>query len=136
MAMAVWLMTLFSVLLAGALVCWHRQSIRTIICWGFLYSCVRYVIDPRVSIFYAIHKSSPILPTLRNVFAIALYGVFPIVCGLAWWTIWKRKSSARPWGVAASLMNISVFIPPMIVVRPQQRKQKAGGRRFSDLLLE
>lgn len=118
-------MAILEVILPAALVCWllvrplsahDIQGLRKIVCWFFLYSCVRYVVEPHVSILYTIHKSSPLLPTFRNFVTIGLYGVFPIVCGIAWWTIWRRKSSARSWGIAASLMNISVIVPPIIFV--------------------
>lgn len=40
-------------------------------------------------------------------FALVLDAVFPamsIVFGLAWWKVWKQRSSARAWGFAASVL--------------------------------
>jgi hypothetical protein len=38
--------------------------------------------------------------------ALILFAVFPAmaaVFGIAWWKVWRERSSARPWGIAASL---------------------------------
>jgi peptidase M50-like protein len=39
---------------------------------------------------------------------------FAAVFGLAWWTEFKGKPSARGWGIAASLINIQVSLFPII----------------------
>jgi hypothetical protein len=40
---------------------------------------------------------------------------FAAVFAMAWWTLFKRKSSARGWGIAASLINIQVSLFPIII---------------------
>jgi Peptidase family M50 len=40
--------------------------------------------------------------------------VFAVVFGLAWWTVFKRKSSARIWGTAASLITIQAGLFPIV----------------------
>src|SRR5437588_10598084 len=74
---------------------------------------LRYVLDPRVSMLYAVHRHYAFMP-LRNFDTIALYAVVPIISGVAWWTVWKRKPSARPWGMAASVTYILIFLRPII----------------------
>ncbi len=55
-------------------------------------------------------------PFPRNLLAPpTFWGVVACIAGVAWWTIWKGKSSARGWAIAASLMNILIFLRQFIV---------------------
>jgi hypothetical protein len=38
---------------------------------------------------------------------------FALIFGMAWWTVFKGKRSARSWGIAASLINILVGLFPL-----------------------
>jgi hypothetical protein len=44
-----------------------------------------------------------------------LFVGFAVVFGMAWWTVFKGKSSARWWGIAASLINIQVSLLPVVI---------------------
>jgi len=89
------------------------QRVRKVMCWVFAFMSLRYALDPRVSMLYAVHRHYAFLP-LRNLATITLYAVVPIVSGIAWWTVWKRKPSARLWGIAASVTYILIFLRPII----------------------
>ncbi len=43
-----------------------------------------------------------------------VFPVLSIVFGIAWWTIWKEKSSARQWGITASILFILIPISARI----------------------
>lgn len=45
---------------------------------------------------------------------VILYAIVPIVSGIAWWTVWKRKPLARRWGIAASVMSLLVFLDAIV----------------------
>jgi hypothetical protein len=36
----------------------------------------------------------------------AVFVLQAYIFGMAWWTVWKDKTSAKNWGIAASLINI------------------------------
>jgi len=36
----------------------------------------------------------------------AFFPVLAIIFGVAWWTVWKQKNSAKGWGIAASLIYV------------------------------
>jgi hypothetical protein len=44
------------------------------------------------------------------------YAVLSIVFGIAWWIVWKKKSSARVWGICASLAFFLIYLQPIIFV--------------------
>jgi hypothetical protein len=41
-----------------------------------------------------------------------------IICGIAWWTIWRSRPSARTWGIAAASVCILIFIRQFIIRIP------------------
>ena len=50
--------------------------------------------------------------------------VMAAISGIAWWTIWKGKSSAKGWAVATSLMYILLFLRQFIIpLRPVWGRQ-------------
>jgi len=51
---------------------------------------------------------------LHILFLIVIFPVLAIIFGLAWWTIWKEKLSARGWGIAASLIYVLISLWPII----------------------
>jgi hypothetical protein len=36
--------------------------------------------------------------------------VLAAIFGVAWWTVWREKASARRWAIAASLLNLLICI--------------------------
>jgi len=92
-----------------------RKTIRRIMCWAFAFMCLRYVLDPRVSMLYAIHRHYAFLP-FRNLLTIVLYTATPVISGVAAWLVWTRKSSARVWAITASITYILIFIRSILFV--------------------
>jgi len=45
----------------------------------------------------------------------ALFTAFSFVFAAAWWGVFKEKSSAWVWGIAASMINIAVALAPVVV---------------------
>jgi len=60
------------------------------------------------------------LPLLRNVLIGPTFSIhMAAISGVAAWAIWKGKSWARRWAIAASLMYILIFLRQFIIpVRP------------------
>jgi hypothetical protein len=54
--------------------------------------------------------SQILLPVLPWIFPL-----FAIVFGMAWWTSFKAKSSARIWGIIASLINVQTALLPLLI---------------------
>src|SRR5215468_5065106 len=48
--------------------------------------------------------------TLRSLVVPEVFSVLAIIYGVAWWTVWKRKPTARPWAVAASLTYVLISL--------------------------
>jgi len=46
--------------------------------------------------------------SLRYLLAPVAFSVLTIILGFAWWTIWRRKTAARIWGIAASLTYLII----------------------------
>ncbi len=51
---------------------------------------------------------------LHVLFVIVIFPVLAIIFGLAWWTAWKEKVSARAWGIVASLTYVVISLWPII----------------------
>ena len=60
-----------------------------------------YLFIPQLSIVFAIRRGDAFL-TFRDLLITTFFAIVPIVCAVAWWTIWTGKPSARGWGIAAS----------------------------------
>ncbi len=89
------------------------QDIKKVLGWVFACMSLLHVwISLRSMYLISRHYASF---TLRNLFfAVLFHVVVATICGVAWWTIWKGKPSARVWGIAASLVMILVFFQPLI----------------------
>jgi len=46
----------------------------------------------------------------------AIIPVTAIIFGIAWWTIWKGKRSARCWGIAASLIFVMISLYVFFII--------------------
>jgi len=90
------------------------QNIRKALCWIFAITSLEYLLISLRSILYATHRPYA-FPLFRSLLiAVSFPVVVATVSGVAWWIIWKGKPSARGWGIAASLMNILIFLQPII----------------------
>jgi hypothetical protein len=92
----------------------NMQDIRKLMCWIFAARSVQYLIISLRIILYTIHQHAA-LSLLRGLLTAAAFSaVVSASSGLAWWTIWKGKFSARGWAIAASLMSILIFLRQFI----------------------
>jgi hypothetical protein len=48
---------------------------------------------------------------LSNLAGAALFSLVAINSGMAWWSVWKQKASARRWALAASSWNVLLGAP-------------------------
>jgi hypothetical protein len=88
-------------------------------CWIFLATSLQYATISLKSIPSAVHQQSS-LPLLHILLiAPTLSVLMVLVSGMASWTIWKGKPSAKVWAVAASLIYVLIFLRQFIIpLRP------------------
>jgi hypothetical protein len=82
-------------------------DLRKILCWLFACTALMYVLIPSLSVLSAIRLVNGF--HLGGWFVLTFAAIVPILCAVAWWTIWKEKPSARAWGIAASIVEILIF---------------------------
>jgi hypothetical protein len=94
------------------------RLLRTVLCWGFLLTCLENMIVSVKSIPNPNHRQHglPILYIL--LFAPAFSIAVSVICGVAWWTVWQGERSARGWAIAASLMFVLIFFRQFVVPMP------------------
>src|ERR1700691_4930131 len=104
--------------------------IRTVLCWGFLLTCLEHMIVSGRSIPDAIHRQHD-LPLLYILLISPTFSIaVSVICGVAWWTVWNEMRSARGWAIAASLMYLLIFVRQFIA--PLQPR---WDRHVRDLLI-
>jgi hypothetical protein len=78
--------------------------------WVFAATCLLHVLVSIRTFRYAVHPHIAAgSATALRTSAFFSIGV-ALVCGVASWKISRRRLSARVWGIAASLMNVLVFV--------------------------
>jgi hypothetical protein len=85
----------------------------------FLGTSLQYVTISVRSFPYATHQfnSLPLLHIL--LLAPTLSVLMALISGMASWTIWKGKPSAKGWAIAASLIYVLIFLRQFIIpLRP------------------
>src|SRR5580692_5304501 len=93
------------------------QNIRKVLCWIFAITSLEYLVISLRSILHATHWPYA-FPLFRSLLiAVSFPLVVAVVSGVAWWIIWNGKPWARGWGIAASLMNILIFLWPIVSSR-------------------
>lgn len=91
------------------------QDIRKILCWVFGIQSLMLLVHPFWPNRDPNHPQPPSLQLLRDQPAATTVLVAEaIVFGQAWWAIRKGKTSARRWGIAASLVYILMFFQQLI----------------------
>ncbi len=91
------------------------RVLRTVLCWGFLLTCLENMIVSARSIPNAIHRQHG-LPLLYILFRAPAFSiVVSVISGVAWWTVWKGERSARGWAIAASLAFVLTFCRQFVV---------------------
>lgn len=61
------------------------------------------------------HASLPVRNLLASTVVAVVFAVLAAAFGVAWWTVWREKPSARRWGITASLMNILLSLFPLML---------------------
>jgi peptidase M50-like protein len=97
------------------------HTLRKYLGWVFAFTslvCLQIVIS---SILHTTHRQSTDLALRGLLVETAFLTALAVVFGVAWWTVWKGKPSARGWGIAASLTNILVSLPWVFISRDAWR---------------
>lgn len=50
-----------------------------------------------------------------DVFAWTLMGIYTIVLGIAWWTIFRDKPVSKQWAIAANLIAVNPHVPALLI---------------------
>jgi len=88
---------------------------RRFMCWIFLATSLQYLTISLRSIPYSLHQYSAV-PLLRILLTAPIISVvMATLSGVAWWTIWKGKASAKGWAIATSLVYILIFLRHFII---------------------
>ena len=90
------------------IMCWIFAIIAVVCLWIVLYH-ITYIIR-----YYYTHLSLLMHFSLRILIVPVLFALLAYIFGMAWWTVWKDKTSAKSWGIVASLINILVMLRPFI----------------------
>jgi hypothetical protein len=93
------------------------HTLRKYLSWVFAFTsvvCLQVVLSSVLRTSHPHYNLRPTRMLLVSLIAPTLFTVFAAVYGLAWWTVWKEKPSARGWGLAASLINILISLLPVI----------------------
>jgi hypothetical protein len=91
---------------------------RTFMGWIFAATCLGNSIVFVRTLPNAIHQHYALPPLYRLSYAPAFPAAVAVISGVAWWTVWKGKHSARGWGIAASLMWALIFLRQFIIPLP------------------
>jgi len=88
-------------------------------CWIFAITSLQYLTISLQNILYAGQQNYVISP-IRSLLTPPVFSILvAFICGLAWWTVWKEKTLARTWAIAASFMYVLIFLRQYIIpLRP------------------
>jgi hypothetical protein len=91
------------------------RFVRNVLCWIFAANCLGYTFFSARSLPNAIRQQHAL--SLLHILLIppAFSVAVALICGIAWWTVWKRKQSAKGWAIAASIMYILDFLRQFII---------------------
>src|SRR6185437_14921546 len=86
------------------------QDIRKVLCWSFAFTCILHIFVSVRDILYVVHQHYT-FSFLRNLaFAASFSVIVATISGVAWWTVWKARSSARGWAITASIASVLIFL--------------------------
>ena len=102
------------------------KTLRKIMAWIFLLACLQYMVALVESFLSPTSQVRLSLSLQSMLSAPVFFVVLALVCGMAWWSIWKRKSTGRAWGVAASLAEVLMFCRQFVVYVPPGWGRYAG----------
>jgi hypothetical protein len=92
------------------------HTLRKYLCWIFGFSslvCLQLAISSLLSLHHRRHGSFLLL----NLLVPTLFTAQAAVFGVAWWTVWRGKPSARGWGITASVINVLLPLPIIYLSR-------------------
>ncbi len=96
------------------------RTLRKYLSWSFAFTSLVCLHVAFLSALRTIHPSIPHPIHQRYALLLllvpAVFTLFAVVFGMAWWAVFKGKTSARGWGIAASLINIAVSIWPIFLL--------------------
>lgn len=90
------------------------QDIRRVLCWSFAFTCLLHIFVSARDALYASQQHDE-LSFLGGLMFAALFSILvATVSGVAWWTMWKSKSSARGWAIIATLASVLIFLRAVV----------------------
>ena len=90
------------------------RTLRKFTAWIFLGFSLQYLVISLRTIPDAFFQYE--FPTLRTVLTVPTFSLaVTVICGVAWWRVWKETSKARVWGIAASMIFILIFLRPFLI---------------------
>ena len=93
-------------------------DLRKLLGWIFAATSLLYLLIALPRNRYLVFHPSEMFLSLRHALYVPFFVLIIIVCGAAWWTIWKGMSSARGWALAASIVQILIFLRSILVFHP------------------
>jgi uncharacterized membrane protein YozB (DUF420 family) len=89
------------------------QSLRKIISWCFAVESLLFLVFLYRNLLTA-HRPNGFMPVRFELIVTSCLAAIAIIFAAAWWIVWKEKSSASMWGIAASLCYILIFLQPYV----------------------
>jgi hypothetical protein len=108
----------------------NMQLIRKVLCWIFACTSFLYLENFHQVILYIVHQryTPSVLHSL--LIAASVDTIVVGISGVAWWVIWKGITSAKGWGIAASVIHILIFLRQFIFL-----SQPVWGRHVGALII-
>jgi len=101
-------------------------DLKKLLGWIFAATALFYLLIAIPRNRHLVLHPSEMFPSLRNLLYVPFFVLVFIVCGVAWWTTWKGKHSARVWALAASIVQILVYLRSILLFHPYAWWHHAG----------
>ena len=85
------------------------HDLRKILCWCFALTSLLHFWVPISHIANRMYRHDTILVPPAQL-SVTFFWAAAVIFGVAWWTVWKGRPSARGWGIAASLLYLLIFL--------------------------
>lgn len=85
------------------------HTLRRYLSWVFAFTslvCLQVSVSSILAIFHRQHS----VALFRYLLVPITFTMMASIHGMAWWTVWKGKSSGRAWGLAASAINLLLSV--------------------------
>ncbi len=97
----------------------ETELLRRVLCWCFALTSFLYLIWLLRVIWYATQFHYSQATHRELAYAGEFFAIVSGICGVAWWTVWKRGPAARSWAIAASLVHGVIFLRQFVIVPSQ-----------------